>query len=463
VTGSRKAKKRPAAAGPETVYERSSRLLERVKKKRAYVHERYNPGRTRGCGADDVREVLVIDSASRSGSSFLYYLLSHHRNVVSLNGEGSLFDRLHGIALPRTAADSDFIPSGGVLDKTLARTAEDILKDAGTLSRIGDAEGWPGDSYAADCVQRLLLQYPEADLEPDVLHDVCAKSLADHSANGARFSSVSFWRELLEALSRARVPVSSRHYDLHGGAGGESEVGPPPFSVCSLEDPPFIVPEPRVFPSRQQWASKTLLLKSPSYCYRMWTVRRMFPRARFRFVVLVRNPAAAISSLMDGWLSGGFYSHNLEDLADLTIDGYSRSDRPWTKKWWKFDLPPGWAEAAGRPLDEVCALQWRIANEHILRDIQEEVIEEKLVVRYESLLNPTSLAKELQRIAEFAGLENAHFRGDDVSRPIMAVTPPAPGKWRKRKDEIRGVLADSNVSAVARAWGYETGDWEEWL
>jgi hypothetical protein len=119
----------------------------------------------------------------------------------------------------------------------------------------------------------------------------------------------------------------------------------------------------------------------------MWMVKRMFPDAHFKFVVLNRNPARAISGLVDGWLSNGFYSHNLAHVAPLKIKGYTRDDRPWTAKWWNFDLPPGWAGARISPIEEVCGLQWLRATEKkdfprrrgrsldVLRPSQDEGIE----------------------------------------------------------------------------------------
>lgn len=452
-------------------------LLERVKKKRSYIHDRFNAGRAQGCRPSDVRNVLIIDSASRSGSSFLYFLLSSHPDVLSLNGEESLFERLHGVGIAQKPGDSDHIArDSGVPDETIARVAEDILRDAGSL-RWSEAGGaFPRESFIADSAQRLLLQYPEIDFDPEQLHRLCSESLGPMSGGGALFSSRDYWLRLLENLSRASFPVDAGHYDLlqkNGAAPSDKPAPglaaaapvahpPPPFSLYALEDPPFVVPEPRAFPSANGLGAKTLLLKSPSHCYRMWMVRKMFPKARFKFVVLARNPAATVSSLMDGWLSRGFQSHNMEEIAPLDIKGYTRADLAWTRQWWKFDLPPGWADYRAKPLAEVCGLQWLSANEHIRKDIAEKVVEDFIDVRYEALLDRVLLAKELDRVCDFAGIENSFSRSADASRPVMSVTPPAPGKWRKRKDILAPVVSDGKIANMAKALGYAPKDWENW-
>ena len=447
------------------MFNQSAVLLERARKKRAYISDRFSPDRLNGCRPADVRNVLVIDSASRSGSSFLHYLLSQHRDVLSLNGEGSVFERLHGVGFARSADDSDFIPDDGTVSaETLSLIAEDILKDSGSLCR--DADGLRQADYLADSVQRLSLQYAEIDFDPGKAYEICARALEGRSFGGPGFSLPDYWRDVLEGLRRASVPAADAHYDLRGSDPtadypDAGNVLPPPFSEFSLEDPPFVVPRPRALPSPKALGPKTLLLKSSADCYHLWMLRRMFPRAHFKFVVLTRNPAGAISGLVDGWLSNGFYSQNLCGIAPLDIKGYSRADRTWTTKWWNFDLPPGWAEVRTKPIEEVCALQWAGANEHILKDIESRVIDEFITVRYESFLGTDSLSKELGRIFAFAGLGDPGSP-DRSAPPVMSVTPPAPQKWRKRRDALAPLVSTGKIAGLARELGYDPKEWENW-
>ncbi|MFI5348817.1 MAG: hypothetical protein ACHQ2Z_04670 [Elusimicrobiota bacterium] len=448
--------------------DRISSLLQRARDKRAFIHDRYSPDRLNGCRPLDVQNVLVVVSASRSGSSFLHHLLARHRDVLSLNGEGGVFERLHGVGLARSEADSDHIADDGtVAPGTLSLIAEDILKDSGSLLQGGFDCELSREHYLADSVQRLTLQYAEIDLDPEAAHRVCAAALDGRSPIAGGFSVSEYWRAAIGGLRGLSAPSDPARYDLRGSDPtadfpDAGNVLPPPFSDFSLEDPPFVVPRPRVLPPPRDLAAKTLLLKSSSDCYHLWMVRRMFPRARFKFVVLTRNPAGAISGLVDGWLSNGFYSQNLGGIAPLDIKGYSRDALPWTKKWWNFDLPPGWAEVRTKSIVEVCALQWAGANTHILADVGNKVIEDAVTVRYESFLEPASLSKELDRIFAFAGLSHARSSDRAAAPPIMSLTPPAPQKWRKRRDALAPLIRDGKIASLARELGYDTRDWENW-
>lgn len=447
---------------------RAAGALARINKSRSSVFDRYCPERLNGCRPADIKDVLVIDSASRSGSSFLHYLISRHRNVISLNGEGSVFERLAGLGFAQSPDDSDYIAAdAGVPPATLAKIAENMLLDAGLLHGEGAPGSFPRKAYLADCVQRLLLQYAEADLDADALHRVCSRELDRRSLDGASFSPAGYWRAVIESLHGAGFPVSRRHYDLRGSdpAADFPDAGnntPPPFSSFALEDPPFIVPAPRALPARKDLEGKSLLLKASSDCYHMWMIRALFPNARLKFVTLARNPAGAVSGLIDGWHSDGFYSQNLAHITTLDIAGYSRAELPWTKRWWNFDLPPGWHAYRDRPIEEVCGHQWLSANEHILRDIEDKVVSDHLPVRYESFLEQRSLSEQLHRIFEFAGLGEGLPADGAMPPRVMSVTPPAPQKWRKRRDALAPLVSSGKIGAMARELGYDPGDWEKW-
>lgn len=442
-------------------------LFERIIEKRAYVYGRFNSKRLHESRPSDIEKVLVIDSASRSGSSLLYYMLSEHPDVISLNGEGVVFEKLHGVCPVNAREDSDS-DSGRKPppDAVLAGVAEDILRDAGVLYK-GGTENFPEDNFLSDSVQRLLLQYAERELDPDAIYRVCARALAKQPVAGNKNStSAGYWRMVLTALGGGSFSALSRHYDIGKREGqriAARRVFPPspPFLEKCLEEPPFVVPRPRIFPSRTELKRKILLLKSSADCYRMRLIKRLFPRARHKFVFLSRNPAAAVNGLMEGWLSGGFYSVNLSGIARLDIKGYSNDSSPWSRIWWKFDLPPGWHEFSRSPLEEVCAFQWLCANEHILRDIRERVIEERLQVRYEDILNPVTRRRELGKILDFAGLAKSPVCCDKIP-PVMAVTLPRAGKWKARRACVSAVISGARMRDMARSLGYDFKEMENW-
>lgn len=432
-------------------------------RKRLYVQDKYSPARLGGCAAGDIKNVLVIQAASRSGSSFLYRLLSGHPDIISLNGEDIVFHKLAGMGTVKSAGDSDSLPRAfNPAPAVLERVATDILLDSGS---IYSGEGPFPQNYAADCVQRLLLQWPGLAADPDELYRCACEAIEFERRRGPGFDSQLAWAFFLTLLGRRGVKVNPWYYDLgpellrRSFAPFEPPSGPPLHG--GLEETPFVVPEPRVFPGAAGARQKTLLLKSSSNCYRGGFIKKLFPAARFRFVLLSRNPMAAMNGLMDGWLSRSFFSRDLGGVAALAIKGYSSPAKPWTCRWWKFDLPPGWARYCAKTLAEVCAFQWASANRSILADSASGLLGKTLRVRYEDLLAAAPLERELRRISDFAGLPADGAAAGRAAAPVMAVTPPRPHKWLSRKDELLPFCASRGLRAVASELGYDLNRAEE--
>lgn len=431
--------------------------------KRRYVFGKYNRSRLGGCGPRDIKNVLVIDAASRSGSSFLHSLLARHPDVISLNGEDIVFQKLHGLCSVASASDSDLVSGNFRPGKTLLENvAEDILRDAGCL--YAGRGHFPLENFLADCAQRFILQWPRPDADPDLLYRLAGETLRRGPRPGAGFDAARFWNSFLAALAGSGVPLNPYHYDMpldliaRGLPGARPPHGPP-HEDC-IEEPPFIIPCPRTFPAPGELGGKTLLLKSSSNCYRAGLIKKLFPEARYKFLLLARNPMASINGLMDGWLSPGFFSRSVGHIAMLLIKGYSAPGKPWSSRWWKFDLPPGWAAYARKPLEEVCAFQWLSANERILEDSNSGALGARLSVRYEDLLSPSSLGYELKKILDFAGLQ-AHDLTSGAARPVMAVTAPGPGKWLKRKRLLLPLCTGAIKDTAARL-GYDPEEPEKW-
>lgn len=435
-----------------------------ISQKRRYVSGKYNPDRLYACGPGSIKNVLVIDAASRSGSSFLHSLLSRHPDIISLNGEDIVFQKLHGLCSVASAADSDRLPGDFRPGKTLLDgVAADMLKDSGCL--YTGRGRFPKENFLADCAQRFLLQWPRSGADPDLLYLSAAKTLERGPRPGPGFETARFWNSFLAALAGAGLRADPGYYDMPAGAArsgypaARPPYGPPPGWTC-LEEPPFIIPGPRSFPAAGALHGKTLLLKSSSNCYRAAFVKKLFPAARCRFLLLARNPVASINGLMDGWLSRGFFSRDVGSAAKLAIKGYTAPGKPWSSRWWKFDLPPGWAGFAHKPLEEVCAFQWLSANERILKDSASGLLEETLRIKYEDLLAPASLAGELGKILDFAGLKDCALAAG-AARPIMSVTAPRPGKWLARR-ELLLPLCSGKIKDAAAKLGYDPEEAEKW-
>ena len=109
---------------------------------------------------------------------------------------------------------------------------------------------------------------------------------------------------------------------------------------------------------------------------------------------------------------------------------------------WSLLLPPGYERLQGRPLEEVVAWQWRVANETILDDLADLPRERWTTVRYEDLVaEPRRVAA---RMLEFAGLAMDARLEDYLSKPLppsrYTQTRPDPEKWKKNAKEIERVM-----------------------
>ena len=159
---------------------------------------------------------------------------------------------------------------------------------------------------------------------------------------------------------------------------------------------------------------------------------------------------------MDGWLSNGFYSESVAGMSVLNIAGYSSVDKPWSRHWWNFDSPPGWLDYIHRPLENVCAFQWWSANKHVIDGIESGVIGRYMVIRYEDLLNPESMQKELVKAFDFARLPRKALLDDfKAPAPVMAVNPPGARKCMKRAQVILPALHGTHIASLARSLDYD--------
>lgn len=183
-------------------------------------------------------------------------------------------------------------------------------------------------------------------------------------------------------------------------------------------------------PREERPARLRLLEKTPKNALRIPFLRALYPDARFLF--LYREPAGNISSILEGWESRRFIAYR--SLPD--------GGEPWS-----FLLTPGWEGVRGRPLAEIAAHQWRVANETILDDLTAIPAGAWLLVRYAELIDdPRPVISRIAAFAELAWDETVEQR---LSRPLppsrMTVSPPAPEKWRKREAELSALLADTRV------------------
>lgn len=176
-----------------------------------------------------------------------------------------------------------------------------------------------------------------------------------------------------------------------------------------------------------------LLEKTPKNALRVPFLLEIFPEAQFIF--LHRDPRANLSSMMQAWRAKGW----------VTYRGLPGWPGPWS-----LLLPPGYERLQGKPLEDVVAFQWRIANETILDDLESVPRERWTSVRYEDLVaNPGT---EIAKLLAFIGVETDARLEEYLGRPLplsrYTQSAPDPAKWKQNEKEIARVMPQ--LEAIAK-------------
>ncbi|GGX13788.1 sulfotransferase family protein [Streptomyces lomondensis] len=413
-----------------------------------------------------VRDVVVLASSSRGGSSMVAELLRTSTDLLHLRGEINPFLRMVGLGYPYGGATSDRLAAADLasLDPELGAVLdEELALEIGAADRRTDEDPAADERFALDVTARLVMQWPELPLNPEKLAATVLDRLAAHRAGGGRPGAPRFYLDLFQELARQGLDVEPWFYDLPRRLLRAELPHPAPRGAPGetlLEEPPFVLPVPWRLAGPGDLASRPLVIKTPSNAYRLGFLRALFPAARFRVVHLTRNPAAAVNGLHDGWLHHGFHAHRT--TRPLGISGYTER-HPDNRWWWKFDLPPGWEEFADAPLLDVCAFQWRSAHQAVLDDLQDPAVP-RTTLRFEDLIaGPDRRTECFEKLADWLGVP---FEGEfrravhQGIGPVVATREPRPGRWRERAASIEAAL-DSGTRRTAERLGYT--DPAEWV
>lgn len=428
----------------------------------------------------DVKNVVIINSASRSGSSLLYAILKKIPQFYSLSGESVPFYKLNGLSSDSFVSDE--IPERfKEIDAYTFGMSRDFLSDFSIASRENDIfrDDRLLDQYIDDLALRFVLQWPQVHFSYDAFKSIASQAFDTHKKTRQKFCKEEFYLELLWLLSREYKAINPYYYDLPVEMIAEKFPDlkiptAPPNTFLMIEEPPFILLSPNRKADRSDLTDKTLLLKSSVDCYRMHFIETLMPNANIKIIYLVRNPVASINGLYDGWMYRGFFSHNLKTLFDknknglgletLKISGYS-DKYEWGKWWWNYDLPCGWQDYAHSKLEEVCGFQWYSANMAI-REYLNHSQKQYCLVRYENIVRSLKSRKEeIGKIIDFIGI------GDGVKKQleldnlsiVQATEAPQPYRWKKRRDILLPVINNSKINEMAALLGYNKKNIEEWF
>ena len=367
--------------------------------------------------SDLVRDLVVVASSSRGGSTYLGELLRRAPGTLHLQGETNPYVDV---------ADGEPSVLSAVLGVDIGRPAEE-----------GD-----GEDVEETLVWRLQLQWPDLDLDREQILRWVRETRAEvpfaagepfHVRLLQRAGLNPWYYDLPEATVRAHFP----HVPKPSGPPGETV----------HEMAPFILVRPWRRATPEELATQPVVLTTPRNSFRLPLLRRLFPNARVRVLHLTRHPAAAVNGLVDGWGHHGFFSRTVD--VPLRIAGYSDRFPEWGTRWWKFDPFPGWRDWTEAPLELVCARQWAVPHEVVLADDGE-----RHTVRFEDLVGPRR-ADVLASLADWLGVPSVAELEDVELPPLMATQPPSAERWRANAGRIVPALREAGVTDLAGRLGYE--------
>lgn len=409
-----------------------------------------------------VRQLVVLASSSRGGSSVMAEILRNSRHLLHLRAEVNPFLVLSGHSWPESGCGSDLLGAAQLRDQdTLEHLlARDIGRPTGTLPHPQDVK-----DFARELHWRLSLQWPLELFDASWVHDQVRHTLQlleqHHGWARGTFPDTARFHALFLARVRTRHPqVNPWYYDLpprlvrQHHPQLEPSLAPP--SPVVLEEPPFVTVSPWQAPTSQDLEQLPLVIKTPSNAYRLPFLAAAFPNATLRVLHLTRNAAASVNGLVDGWRFRGFFAHQLDTTLD--ISGYSAPEQPWSQSWWKFDLPPGWDAWSQRPLVEVCGFQWRSAHTAVLDWLAANPQVPALRLPFERVVGSHDERLEaFSSLAQWLGLPGDPTLERLVSSglpPIMATSRPRHRRWYERVDLLEPVLARADTRALMDELGY---------
>ncbi len=439
------------------VFEKARRAIEKINDCRQTMVEDF---------CSQVKDVVIVASSSRGGSSIFTELLRHSPELLHFKGEINPFLALAGFSYPYNGRSSDMLvadDAGPHHAGELSYLQKEMSFDVGIAEDVDLRAPKMYERFLYDLHWRICVQWPEIDIEREDLFAAVDQTFNElHHAYGWRLGEFKnpqlFHILFLRNLRRRYTTINPYYYDLRPDLIREyCPDAQPDFSSPScfiIEEPPFVPIVPKQYVTAESIKSKPLILKTPSNVYRLPFLKELFCNARFRILHLTRNPADAINGLVDGWRYNGFFSHKLNKR--LEIKGYSDLFSDWGTNWWKYDLPPGWEEYSNRPLEYICGYQWCSAHRAII-DYTERNPVDYLRIKFEDVIGPIASRREVfSRICHWLGINGreiiAAAMAEDLP-PVMVTTSISPRKrrWFKKAELIRPVLVDPGLAIVATA------------
>jgi hypothetical protein len=211
------------------------------------------------------------------------------------------------------------------------------------------------------------------------------------------------------------------------------------------ETAPFTLPPLDAEYALDQVGPLRMVDKDTGHCWRLPELASAFPDAQFVFVV--RDPVPAVRSLVAGWRHPAwFFTYRMD--TDLHIARYSDSV-PWGRRWWNFNLFPGYKELLDASIEEVCAEQWLAAMRPVVEHGLPLVEQGRAVfTSYEQIVGDP--VRALTELATFTGLDIDAVARGGLDRVYMSMVPSTwdPGPEDRKLADL-GARARESLAPVA--------------
>lgn len=403
-----------------------------------------------------VQKVVLVMSSSRGGSSAFAEWLRPKERLLSLDGELKPLLRQSGLDDP--LSDSDHIAD---VDQEKIRLLRRLMVGAlGAPAKF--SAPLDGTGLIARSSRSISLQWPGVADQAQVREIIGENLIRAGWSRVEDFDASRLMLDIVKDLQKLDGKVCPFRYDLSPELIAEhfpNAVRPRgPLSTSAHEETPFVLPRLAAPVSAGDLEAGIIVIKDPSNAYRFRLIREIFPKADIRVIHLVRNPAAAINGLIDGWNHWNFFSRQLK--GQLAIPGYS-DKFPWGKDWWNFELPPGWRSFRTQPLGRVCAFQWGSTHRAILDNVP-STGDAYLRLKFEDFIDATEKGAAVRReIINWLGIP---YKDRQLSPPpqVMVTQPPSRARWRHREREITDYVRFSKRFVNPGELGYGD-DVDEWV
>jgi hypothetical protein len=201
---------------------------------------------------------------------------------------------------------------------------------------------------------------------------------------------------------------------------------------------------------RYPWPLRPIryLDKTVSNCFHVGCLARAFDAPLY--VLLARDPRAAISSMIEGW-------PELDRFGKHALTPWVRADPEATVPHWTYPAPPRWRAMLREPLPRICAWSWR---KHVegMHAAAKQAPGRVCWVSYEALRrDPAGTARAVARAVDLPWSEAAQSYAERSPFSATTVSAPKAEKWRQRHPEaIAGVLPE--IAEWAHWLGYDLSD-----